>query len=107
MIRFEFSTEDLPEDEKEFYHNTFLEFQQGHDLNISEMVDKFKIFLSAMTFAEGNIEQIKTPFNYNNDETFQNLVDLLKLDKKDAYEQASINKEYVRNYMRGNLHADD
>lgn len=107
MIRFEFSTEDLPEEDREFYHNTFLEFQQGHDLNISEIVEKFKIFLAAMTFAEKNIEQIKTPFNYEDDEDIRNFLKQLESNREDAYQQASINSEYVRNYMRGNIHAND
>ena len=57
MIIFKFSTEDLTDREKEFYHDVELRFAfAGYDL--CDMVTYFKQFMIAMTYNSGIVNKI-------------------------------------------------
>ena len=90
MLRFEFNTSDLPEEEKEFFHDISLEFNHGQDFNIEEMTDKFRSFLLAMTYPQEVVSKVKVDGNYKtvNDDI--------------------IDREKLKNFMEGTLyHADE
>jgi hypothetical protein len=59
MLKFEFSTEDLPEDLARDFNDFKLEIREGQDFNIHEIVSKFKSFLLGMTYSEDTVKKIK------------------------------------------------
>lgn len=89
MLRFEFNTSDISEEEKEFYKDVVVEFSQGQDFNIDEITDKFRSFLIAMTYPQKVVEKVKVEGNYKtiNDDI--------------------ISKDKLRDYMEGMLYADE
>ena len=129
MIKFEFDTSDLPERDRQYYHDTMISFQQGHNYDIEEVLNAFKIFLSAMTFSETLIDEII--FSRGEDVTNNTLdkndkvgaptedrpdIEEIKKvleeckfskDKKDLpYLQALFNKKIYKDYMESKIHAD-
>lgn len=89
MLRFQFDTYDLPEEAKEFYHSISLEFERGHEMDIQEMVDRFKSFLMAMTFVPGSIEKIKVVED----------ADIISR----RHRPMSLDKDALRNFLEGEL----
>jgi len=61
MITFRFSTEDLPKEQKKYYHNTELTYAGGCDDCIDDMIEKFEDFLIAMGYGlqKGEIHFLK------------------------------------------------
>lgn len=59
MIRFEFSTEDLPEEDRYFFKDLVLEIERGDDFDAEQMLGKFKKFLDMMEYQPGTIEKIQ------------------------------------------------
>jgi hypothetical protein len=129
MIKFEFDTSDLPERDRQYYHDTMISFQQGHNYDIEEVLNAFKIFLSAMTFSETLIDEII--FSRGEDVTNNTLdkndkvgaptedrpdIEEIKKvleecksskDKKDLpYLQALFNKKIYKDYMESKINAD-
>ena len=89
MLRFEFDTADIPEGEKEFYHNISLEFGQGQDFNIEEITERFKSFLLAMTYPKQVVDKIQIQGNYK------------------TINDNKIGVNELKSFMEGNIHANE
>lgn len=61
MITFDFNTADfqMSEEELENFHDVAVIIGEGHDLDVREMLDRFKAFLIAMSYPAGAVEKIQ------------------------------------------------